>query len=263
MIPLCGRALRLGGVFCHILLLRVLRRLVVAEDDIQIRRAVGVELGVRAAGVVGIPRDGIVRPREVEQRVHGGLVRGVGALVVRADKNAGVGDAVVAGNDALHQHEHRIKRACKRGGRGLTDVAVADVRAERHAAVVPRRAEVFGQGGERRVRCRAVGLAALQRLRRVGVGLERQVDAVERVVERLHSDRVGPDPLREVVVCGLIHRPAPFQRPRMTASTPSASSMLEKRYLRSFCSRCAFSIGFSNFIRARCSHFSIWVLGRS
>ena len=83
--------------FYHILLLRVLRRFVVAEDDIQIRRAVGVQLGVRAAGVVGIPRDGIVRPREVEQRVHGGLVRGVGALVVRADKHAGVGDAVVAG----------------------------------------------------------------------------------------------------------------------------------------------------------------------
>lgn len=245
--------------FYLILLLRVLRRLVVAEDDIQIRRAVGVQLGVRAAGVVGIPRDGIVRPREVEQRVHGGLVRGVGALVVRADKHAGVGDAVVAGNDALHQHEHRIKRACERGGRGLPDIAVADVRAERHAAVVPRRAEVFGKSrhGLR------VGLAALQRLRRVGVGLERQVDAVERVVERLHSDRVGPDPLREVVVFGLIHHPAPFQRPRMTDSTPSASSMLEKRYLRSSASRCAFSIGFSNFIRARCSHFSIWVRGRS
>lgn len=129
--------------FCHILLFRVLRRFVVAEDDVEIRRAVGVQLGVRAAGVVGIPRDGIVRPREVEQRVHGGLVRGVGALVVRADKNAGIGDAVVAGNDALHQHEHRIKRACERGGRGLPDIAVADVRAERHAAVVTGRAEVL------------------------------------------------------------------------------------------------------------------------
>ena len=132
-----------GVFFCHILLFRVLRRFVVAEDDVEIRRAVGVQLGVRAAGVVGIPRDGIVRPREVEQRVHGGLVRGVGALVVRADKNAGVGDAVVAGNDALHQHEHRIKRACDRGGRGLPDIAVADVRAERHAAVVTGRAEVL------------------------------------------------------------------------------------------------------------------------
>lgn len=142
-VTLSHMSIRLGGVFYLILLFRVLRRFVVAEDDVEIRRAVGVQLGVRAAGVVGIPRDGIVRPREVEQRVHGGLVRGVGALVIRADKNAGVGDAVVAGNDALHQHEHWIKRACKRGGRGLTDIAVADVRAERHAAVVTGRAEVL------------------------------------------------------------------------------------------------------------------------
>ena len=75
-----------------------------------------------------------------------------------------------------------------------------------YAAVVPRRAEVFAERGERG------GLRVQSGRGRVGVRLERRVGFLRQVVEVLHLDEVLLLPLREGIVVGFFHVDPPIDK---------------------------------------------------